>query len=248
MLRIRRIRVSDAVTVAGDVLDDDLSPQAFAPRQAMPDNRTNAMWLGSEDALRPMGLTSGDEVTVEQLAAVLRTSQGAFDLRFWAPSSVSWVWATTDDAKLRTDLEYAMVTAANYLLAYLVETRPVVDNEKPAAGFAAALALHVRAWRVEGHEVPPPQLHAHCLLAGVVDDQGRARPANGDALFEETVTRELGAVGRAVLAEDLVKLGFQIESGTGYQRRYFEIDGVPKELLNPDAWRHAVCCEPAGRS
>ena len=109
---------------------------------------------------------------------------------------------------------------------------------------ATALALRVRAWQVEGEKVPPPQLHAHCLLVGVTDDQGRVRPANGDALFGGTVARVIGAVGRAVLAEELVKLGFQIESGTGYQRRYFEIDGVPKGLLNPDAWRHAICCDP----
>jgi conjugative relaxase-like TrwC/TraI family protein len=232
------------VSVAGDVLDDDLSPQAFTRAQASPDNRANAMWLGFEEALRPLGLTNGGEVTVERLAAVLRTSQGAFDLTFWAPSSVSWVWATTDDAKLRADLERAMVTATNDLLAYLIENQPVVDNEKPAAGFAAALALHVQAWRVEGEEAPPLQLHTHSLLVGVMDDQGRLRPADGDALFGETVARLVGAVGRAVLAEELVKLGFQIEAGTGYQRRYFEIDGVPKGLLNPDAWRHAVCCDP----
>jgi hypothetical protein len=123
MLRIRRIRVSDAVSVAGDVLDDDLSPQAFTRAQASPDNRANAMWLGFEEALRPLGLTNGGEVTVERLAAVLRTSRGAFDLTFWAPSSVSWVWATTDDAKLRADLERAMVTATNDLLAYLIENQ-----------------------------------------------------------------------------------------------------------------------------
>ncbi len=243
MLRIRRIRVSDAVAVAGDVLDDDLSPRAFTQAQALPDDRANAMWLGSEEALRPLGLSNSSEVAVARLATVLGTSRGAFDLTFWAPSSASWVWATTDDAKLRADLEHAMVKATNYLLAYLVENQPVVDNEKPAAGFAAALALHARVWRVEGEEIPPPQLHTHSLLVGVMDDHGRIGPANGDALFGETVARLVGAVGRAVLAEELVKLGFQIEAGTGYQRRYFEIDGVPKELLNPDAWRHSVCCD-----
>ena len=208
--------------------------------------RLNAMWVGDEKALRSLGLTYRSQVDTDGLATVLRAREAVYDLTFWAPSSVSWTWAITDDVQLRADLERALAKAADGLLAYLARNRPVMSYEKPAAGFAAAVVLHARAWRVEGEKVPPPQLHAHCLLVGVTDGLGRLCPANDDALFEQTVIREVGAAGRAVFADRLRMLGFRIETGTGYQHRYFEIDGVPKGMLDPDAWRYAICCDPTG--
>ncbi|MCX4659094.1 hypothetical protein OG701_07530 [Streptomyces uncialis] len=56
---------------------------------------------------------------------------------------------------------------------------------------------------------------------------------------ETTLSREVGAAARAELANDHDRLGYRIRPGTGHQGRYFEVEGVPEELLRVG--------EPAGR-
>ncbi len=50
--------------------------------------------------------------------------------------------------------------------------------------------------------------------------------------------RELGAAYRTELARELAQLGFGIERGTGRGGRYFELKGVPRELLDRWSSRH----------
>ncbi|WP_329172099.1 relaxase domain-containing protein [Streptomyces sp. NBC_01477] len=74
-------------------------------------------------------------------------------------------------------------------------------------------------------------LHAHAYLVGVRDGAGALHGPQHGEVYEETFTREGGAVGRAALAEDLRELGYAITPGTGRGARGFEITGVPEGLL-----------------
>jgi TrwC relaxase len=164
----------------------------------------------------------------------------SLDLRFSAPNSVSWVWAQAD-IDLRAELEQATFAAANDMLSYMTQTNPVADGE-PAQGFAAATVLHVTVR--DAQRVPPPLLHVHCHLVGVQEAGGALLPMAPKALNADGVARACGAVGRLRLAERLRELRFQIDPGTGFQGRYFEIAGVPRELLRPADSVRAVCNGP----
>lgn len=236
------------LTMAGDdarmAVEPSLSPGVFARPEDSPYRRANTMWVGSVEALGRLGrlgLQRGAGMTAEQVAAAVagrhavsgaqvRADGVAFDLTFLAPLSLSWVWAQ-GDAALRADLERAVTTAAAYSLDYLAQTRPVVDNVEPARGFAAALVLHVVGQPQPWAEVPTPLLHVHGYLVGVLNGSGALRGPHRPSMYENTLTRECGAAGRAKLADDLRGLGFDIEVGTGRGGRYFEIEGVPEGLL-----------------
>ncbi|MDW5597435.1 MobF family relaxase, partial [Conexibacter stalactiti] len=154
----------------------------------------------------------------------------SFDLTFSAPKSVSVAWALADPV-LRADLEQAMVTAANAAVEHVTSTRRVVSNASTAEAFAAAAALHRFARTAKGEDVPAPQLHVHTELLGVMAaGESRLRTPAAAALFKDFAMREAGAVGRAVLAQELERLGFRIVVRTGKNGRYFEIEGIDLDL------------------
>jgi conjugative relaxase-like TrwC/TraI family protein len=164
-------------------------------------------------------------------AVVLERRVNNVDLTFSAPKSVSVVWSQASEG-LRLKIEQAMMVATNAMLEYMTGTKPVIQGERgPASGFVASASLHPTARRAHDEEVPSPQLHVHALLVGVLDANGKLKTAATDALFKRDAPLAGGAVARAVLAEELRKLGFQIEWGTGKNGRFFEIRGVPQELV-----------------
>jgi conjugative relaxase-like TrwC/TraI family protein len=151
------------------------------------------------------------------------------DLTFSAPKSVSVVWSQ-GRPDLRHEIEAAMVAAAEAVLENMTMSKPVVAHKRalwPACGFAAAAALHVVARAARGTAVPAPQLHVHGLVAGVERSDGFFASPELSGMFKHGAPLEGGAVGRAKLAERLVDLGFEIEQ----EGRFFEIAGVPRELL-----------------
>lgn len=160
-------------------------------------------------------------------------------LAFWAPTSVSWVWSQADP-QLRAQLEQAVLAAGNVALNYLTKALPVVGGTEPAQGFAASAALHATV-PAEAGEVPPPLLHLHTHLVGVLDAQGRVVSPDRAAVDEPDLMRECGAAGRVELAQWLRKLGFQLDVGTGPRGRSFEITGVPEGLVRSGTWGHAGC-------
>lgn len=260
MLRVRKMTVvtgdqEEALAKAGDVLEPSLSPREFARPGSLAEARANSMWLGSPAGLGRLGLERGAEVTVRQLALVLQGRHaitgrqvlqprngaiGSFELTFWAPESVAWVWYKADD-ELRARIEHAVIVAADYSLAYLAQ-----QGGEPSAEFAVSVTLHVRTWTAPGGAgVPGPLLHVHCHLAAVLGPDGVLRVPDGAMLSGDGVTRAGGAAGRAVLADKLRELGFQIEAGTGPGGRYFEVAGVPEGMLRSGVWAHAECARSA---
>jgi conjugative relaxase-like TrwC/TraI family protein len=153
------------------------------------------------------------------------------DLTCSVPKSVSAVWAQADP-ELKAQIQEAVMRSAETTLRYMVETKPVIQKTgEPASGFVASMALHVTSRRAKGEKVPSPQLHVHGVIVGVDDGQGHLRTPDTSAFFKHDAPLEGGALFRALLAEELRRLGFDLEAGTGNRRRFFEIVGVPKDLI-----------------
>jgi hypothetical protein len=69
------------------------------------------------------------------------------------------------------------------------------------------------------------------VLLAVTDGKGLPRTPDTAALFKNGAPLEGGAVGRAVLAGDMRRLGFGIDWGTGRGGRFFELRGVPQRVI-----------------
>jgi hypothetical protein len=237
-------------------VEPSLDPKVIVPQDDRLPTLANTLWAGSPDALAPLGLHRGDEVLMSDLRAAIagqharsaekaREGESAFDLAFLAPTSVSAVWAQASP-QLRLDIEKAVIAAAHTGVSYVVQSQPLISGSTTPGGFAAAMALHAIGHAKPWTEIPMPNLHVHCYLVGILGSAGRLMAADPDAMTEE-LTRLGGAVGRARLADDLRKLGFGIEAGTGPQRRSFEIAGVPEGLLQ-DLRSAAGGCAGLGHS
>jgi conjugative relaxase-like TrwC/TraI family protein len=150
------------------------------------------------------------------------------DLTFSAPKSVSVLWSQARP-QLRAQIETAMIAAAEAMLENMTMAKPVVAHRRslwPARGYAAAASLHVVARAARGSTIPSPQLHVHALVVGVERSDGYFASPELSGMFKHRAPLEGGAVGRALLAERLVDLGFEIDQ----RGRYFEIAGVPTGL------------------
>jgi conjugative relaxase-like TrwC/TraI family protein len=178
--------------------------------------------------LRPVGST-GEAVA-------------ALDATFSAPKTVSAVWAL-GDADLRAQVEAAHETAINRALAYataqVAMVRERIDPETvihvKGQEMIASSWRHTTARAVDG-QPPDPQLHSHVLLHGAVRRDGQIAAIDSRQWF--THRRELGAAYRSELARELTGLGFQVDRGTGRDRRYFEIHGIPAQLTDRWSSRH----------
>jgi conjugative relaxase-like TrwC/TraI family protein len=178
--------------------------------------------------------------TDRPLRAVGATGQAvaALDATFSAPKSVSAVWALADQ-ELRAAIERAHEDAASQAIAYslsqvsMVRRRvsPTTVVHERASDLVATSWRHTTARAVEDH-LPDPQLHSHVLLHAAVRADGKVVAIDSRAWMIHR--RELGAAYRTELARGMAELGFDIRRGTGRGDRYFEINGIPQELL--DRW------------
>ncbi len=180
---------------------------------------------------RPVTDGHGHPVYDEDGRPVVQRVRGtkSVDLTFSAPKSVSVLWSQAD-RELREEIETAMLVAAEAMLREMTERKPVVAYQRdliPAEGYAAVAALHVVARAARGEEVPWPQLHVHGVVVGVGRSDGFFASPELSGMFRYGAPLEGGAVARASLAESLVELGFGIER----RGRYFEVRGVPAELV-----------------
>ena len=166
----------------------------------------------------------------------------AIDATFSAPKSVSAVWALAD-RKLRERIEAAHETAVDRALNYAIRQVPMlrrrvshdqVVHEK-ATGLVATSWRHTTARAVQD-QVPDPQLHSHVLLHAGVRSDGRLVAIDSRSWLVHQ--REVGAAYRTELARELTGFGFEVIRGTGRGGRYFELNGVPQELLDRWSSRH----------
>jgi conjugative relaxase-like TrwC/TraI family protein len=170
------------------------------------------------------------------------TAVAALDATFSAPKSVSAIWALSSQ-ELRERIEQAQEQAVDRALAYATQVVPMIRERVDsnmvihtnAEGLIATSWRHTTARAVDG-QPPDPQLHSHVLLHGAVRGDGQVMAIDSRSWLIHR--RELGAAYRTELACELVCLGFAVERGTGRGGRYFEVEGVPAELIDRWSSRH----------
>jgi conjugative relaxase-like TrwC/TraI family protein len=167
----------------------------------------------------------------------------ALDATFSAPKSVSAVWALADP-DLRARVEAAHEAAIDRALAYAVRHAAMIRQriDQRTVVHVKATRLVATSWRhttsraVAG-QAPDPQLHSHVLLHAAVRRDGQTMAIDSRTWLLHR--REIGAAYRTELAREMRLLGFQIVRGAGRAGRYFEIDGIPGELLERWSSRRA---------
>ena len=176
---------------------------------------------------------------------------GGIDLTFSAPKSVSVVWALGDEQE-RREIEAAHAAAVTDAMAYLTETVPTVRHrydgqlvEEHAVDLVAAEYRHTTARGVMEGDVPDPQLHSHVVVTSAIREDGRLVAVASRPVFRSA--REVGAYYRSALAHELQGRGYEIERGTGKDGRYFEIQGVPRGLLDAFSQRGREVARAAER-
>lgn len=153
----------------------------------------------------------------------------SLELTFWVPGSVSWLWARAR-AELRGTLENILLQSAHCAVGNVVGSESMLPGHAPAEDFAALLTLHVINREGLQRSDPPPLLHVHGHLIGVVDDNGKLRTPKWISRDPDIAMRYGGAIGRSLLLQTLRKEGFVIKVRTGPEGGYFEVAGVPAEL------------------
>jgi conjugative relaxase-like TrwC/TraI family protein len=212
-------------------------------------------WHGSPDALDELGLDPEQPVRRPELVALMdgrspRTGEpirrvggdgsrvAGVDLTFSAPKSVSALWAVSGPYR-RAQIEVAHRRAVSSALARVQREVPLVRRrdagvlrQEPARSLVAAEFVHTSSRLTRDQErdgVPDPQLHSHVVVLAAQRDDGRFAAVDSRELFRSQ--RVNGAWYRAELAHDLRCLGLALERRTGREGRFFEVAGIPDQLV-----------------
>ena len=212
-------------------------------------------WLGSPEALGELGLDPTRPVRRADLVSLMegrspRTGDpirrvgadgsrvAGIDVTFGAPKSVSALWAVSGPYR-RAQIEVAHRRAVSSALARIEREVPVVRRresgtlrQEPARSLVAADFVHTSSRLTRDQErdgVPDPQLHSHVVVLAAQRDDGRFAAVDSRELFRSQ--RVNGAWYRAELAQELRGLGLALERRTGREGRYFELAGIPDQLV-----------------
>jgi conjugative relaxase-like TrwC/TraI family protein len=253
-------RYLEGKTIEPERGDYYLSPEG-EPTQAP------GRWLATPDTLARLGI-EGATVEGPEFIALMegrhpRTGGwlrpegagggrgGGIDMTFSAPKSVSVVWALGDEQE-RREIEAAHAAAVTDAMAHLTETVPTVRRrydgqvyEEHAVDLLAAEYRHTTARGVMEGDAPDPQIHSHVVITSAIREDGRLVAVASRPVFRSA--RELGAYYRSALAHELGERGYRIERGTGKNGRYFEIEGVPRSMLDAFSQRSREVARAAER-
>lgn len=212
-------------------------------------------WHGSPDALDALGLDPERPVRRSELVGLMdgrspRTGEpirrvggdgsrvAGVDLTFSAPKSVSALWAVSGPYR-RAQIEVAHRRAVASALARVEREVPLLRRREDgvlrherAASLVAAGFVHTSSRLTRDQErdgVPDPQLHSHIVVLAAQRDDGRFAAVDSRELFRSQ--RVNGAWYRAELAHELRGLGLALERRTGREGRYFEVAGIPDQLV-----------------
>jgi conjugative relaxase-like TrwC/TraI family protein len=226
-------------------------------------------WLSDPETLGRLGIRTGEPVDGADFIALMEGRHpdtgrwlrpegagggrgGGIDVTFSAPKSVSVVWALGDPWQ-REQIEAAHARAVEQATSYVRERVALVRRrrdgvvvEEHAKDLIAAEYRHTTARGVSGAQAPDPQLHSHVVITGVIrEDDDRIVAVASRPVFRSA--REVGAFYRSALAGELAREGYAIEQGTGKDGRYFEIAGVPHELVQEFSKRSCEVAHAAER-
>ncbi len=213
------------------------------------------LWHGSPGALDKLGLSADRPVQRDQLVSLMNgqtpndgreiravggngTRVAGIDLTYNAPKTVSALWAASS-GEHREAIERAHRDAVESTLKHierdveLVRTREAGQLKwSTANSLVAAQFMHTSSRLTRDQEkggVPDPHLHTHVVVLAAERTDGTFSAVDSRELFRSA--RVNGAWYRSQLAHNLQQAGLQIERGTGKDGRYFEVTGVPKELV-----------------
>jgi conjugative relaxase-like TrwC/TraI family protein len=213
------------------------------------------VWIGSPEALGELGLDPTKPVRRADLISLMegrspRTGDSirrvgadgsrvaGIDLTFGAPKSVSALWAVSGPYR-RAQIEVAHRRAVASALARIEREVAMVRRresgalrQEPARSLVAAEFVHTSSRLTRDQErdgVPDPQLHSHVVVLAAQRDDGRFAAVDSRELFRSQ--RVNGAWYRAELAQELRGLGLALERRTGREGRYFEVAGIPEQLV-----------------
>jgi conjugative relaxase-like TrwC/TraI family protein len=257
MLTVAKVTQAAAAGYA-DYLEGKTEPEELGDYYLKDGERVEApgRWAAGAQAV---GCDPGSPVAGDQLRALMAVRRpdtgqplrragasgqavAALDATFSAPKSVSAIWAVADPV-LRSEIEraheQAIDRAIDYSVRHVAMIRERVDvstviHAKPKQ-LVATSWRHTTARAVDG-QLPDPQLHSHVLLHAAVRRDGRVVAIDSRSWLIHR--REVGAAYRTELALELHRLGFEIAHRTGRGRRYFEIAGVPQQLIDRWSSRH----------
>jgi conjugative relaxase-like TrwC/TraI family protein len=213
------------------------------------------VWIGSPEALGELGLDPARPVRRADLVSLMegrspRTGEpirrvgadgsrvAGIDLTFGAPKSVSALWAVSGPYR-RAQIEVAHRRAVASAVARIEREVAVVRRresgslrQEPARSLVAAEFVHTSSRLTRDQErdgVPDPQLHSHVVVLAAQRDDGRFAAVDSRELFRSQ--RVNGAWYRAELAQELRGLGLALARRTGREGRYFELAGIPEQLV-----------------
>ena len=213
------------------------------------------VWHGSPEALDELGLDPGQPVSRSELVTLMQGRSPAsgeplrrvggdgsrvagVDATFSAPKSVSALWAVSDRYR-RAQIEVAHRKAVESAVGRIERDVGLVRRREhgqlrweTAKTLVAAEFVHTSSRLTrdqEGDGVPDPQLHSHVVILAAQRDDGRFAAVDSRELFRSQ--RANGAWYRAELAHELRQLGLEVRSRTGRDGRFFELEGVPGQLV-----------------
>jgi conjugative relaxase-like TrwC/TraI family protein len=213
------------------------------------------VWHGSPDALDELGLDPAQPVRRSELVALMGGRSPAtgepvrrvggdgsrvagIDATFSAPKSVSALWAVSGPYR-RAQIEVAHRKAVASAVGRIERDVELVRRRErgelrweKAGSLVAAEFVHTSSRLTRDQErdgVPDPQLHSHVVILAAQRDDGRFAAVDSRELFRSQ--RANGAWYRAELAYELRQLGLQVRRRTGRDGRFFELQGVPGELV-----------------
>jgi conjugative relaxase-like TrwC/TraI family protein len=213
------------------------------------------VWHGSPGALGELGLDPTRPVGRSELVALMEgrspvtgeplrrvggdgSRVAGIDATFSAPKSVSALWAVSGPYR-RAQIEVAHRKAVASAVRRIERDVEVVRRRargelrwESARSLVAAEFVHTSSRLTRDQErdgVPDPQLHSHVVILTAQRQDGRFAAVDSREVFRSQ--RANGAWYRAELAHELRQLGLEVRGRTGRDGRFFELHGVPEQLV-----------------
>ncbi|WP_435022767.1 MobF family relaxase (plasmid) [Tundrisphaera sp. TA3] len=158
------------------------------------------------------------------------------DLTFSCPKSVSVAWAIGDEAT-RLAIQKGQLAAVKQAIEYLEDKAGYARVGSQGQSLVKAPLL-LGLFEHGTSRALDPQLHTHAVLINLtVHPDGRTTAVDSTFLYH--VKMAAGAIYRAALADQMQKLGFQVEQRPLGSSIGFELAGIPSKLIEEFSKRRA---------
>lgn len=191
--------------------------------------------------LTAFGLKNGEQLTAEKFQTIteLVKAQGrenvAFDCTFSAPKSVSLAVYFADE-KTKKEILQAHEKAVNDTLAKIEKGISYRDQRAGKTKNIRTGKMAAAKFNHSWSRAEDADLHTHCLIFNSTGKNGKDFAVDGKQFFQNQ--KLYGQEYRTALAAELQKRGLKIEV-TDPEKGFFELSGVPREMLREFSKRRA---------